>query len=93
MQVGCGSDNVFFQFTAPGGRTFNLSSLWTYKTNGPLCNKFHNFGFVFNRKMQWKEEQKRGMFVIYILLETQEANSFVDVGVRERRDKFWRGNF
>ena len=42
---------VFFQFVAPHGRAFKLSSLWTHKTNGPSSNKYHNFGFVFNGNM------------------------------------------
>ena len=47
------------------------------QTNGPSCNKSHNFGLVFNGKMQLNKRQNAGAFVIFIEPEVQEANSFV----------------
>ena len=74
---------------APKSRGLNLPSLRAYKTKGPSRNKYHNFGLVFNTKMQLNERQNAIGFVISIEQEAPEANSFVDGRVREWRHKIF----
>ena len=50
VQVVSGATNLWIRYT--DSRVFNHSSPWKHETNGPSCNKSHNFGFVFNGKMQ-----------------------------------------
>ena len=49
--------------------SFNLSSLWKHGTNGPSCNKYLNFGFIFNEIEGTSAEYER--FVVFIESEAQ----------------------
>ena len=55
----------------PNVRAFNLLSLWTHETNGPSCNESHNFGFVFNEKMNEKQNAEASLFLLNHKLEKQ----------------------